>query len=140
MLADKHTRNAFLLCNPSNHSARAFPSQYALVRTPLWSAMMKEFPSGNGHQDPKQADRSNSRELAWFHLVSICPPPLLGHHTMLTSLPYQREVIIRGMKDDDGERTFVLGLIVTMPCHPWDSNSKGSFFLLLYSFFSMQLY
>ncbi|MBW0506352.1 hypothetical protein O181_046067 [Austropuccinia psidii MF-1] len=28
------------------------------------------------------------------------------------------------MKDGDGERTFELGLIVTMSCHRWDSNAK----------------
>ncbi|MBW0504606.1 hypothetical protein O181_044321 [Austropuccinia psidii MF-1] len=29
------------------------------------------------------------------------------------------------MKDGNGKRTFELGLIVTMSCHPWDSNSKN---------------
>ncbi|MBW0521631.1 hypothetical protein O181_061346 [Austropuccinia psidii MF-1] len=43
---------------------------------------------------------------------------------MVTSLLDQREVIIRPMKDGNGKRTFELGPIVTMSCHPWDSNSK----------------
>ncbi|MBW0484386.1 hypothetical protein O181_024101 [Austropuccinia psidii MF-1] len=28
------------------------------------------------------------------------------------------------MKDGNGKRTFELGMIVTMSCHPWDSNAK----------------
>ncbi|MBW0480947.1 hypothetical protein O181_020662 [Austropuccinia psidii MF-1] len=64
MLADKHTRNANSLSNPSNYAARGFPHQDALARTPLWLMMMKAFPSGNGCQDPKQADGNNSRQLA----------------------------------------------------------------------------
>ncbi|MBW0487939.1 hypothetical protein O181_027654 [Austropuccinia psidii MF-1] len=64
MLADKHTRNACSLSNPSNHVARGVPAQETLTRTPLWSMMMKVFPSGNGHQDPKQADGNDSGRLA----------------------------------------------------------------------------
>ncbi|MBW0553617.1 hypothetical protein O181_093332, partial [Austropuccinia psidii MF-1] len=44
---------------------------------------------------------------------------------MVTSLLGQSEVIIRPMKDSNGKRTFELGLIVTMSCHPWDSNAKN---------------
>ncbi|MBW0566704.1 hypothetical protein O181_106419 [Austropuccinia psidii MF-1] len=44
---------------------------------------------------------------------------------MVTSLLDRSEVIIRPMKDGNGERTFELGLIVTMSCHPWDSNAKN---------------
>ncbi|MBW0538570.1 hypothetical protein O181_078285 [Austropuccinia psidii MF-1] len=51
-----HTRNACSLSNPSNHTARGVPAQYAIARTPLWLTMMKVFPSGNGPRDPKQAD------------------------------------------------------------------------------------
>ncbi|MBW0564055.1 hypothetical protein O181_103770 [Austropuccinia psidii MF-1] len=43
---------------------------------------------------------------------------------MVTSLLDQSEVIIRPMKDGDGERTFELGPIITMSCHRWDSNAK----------------
>ncbi|MBW0503476.1 hypothetical protein O181_043191 [Austropuccinia psidii MF-1] len=68
MLARKHTRNSCLLCNPSAHRARRVPAQDGLVR-------MKEFPSRNGHQDPKKEDRNDSRKLSWFNVVSICPPP-----------------------------------------------------------------
>ncbi|MBW0530963.1 hypothetical protein O181_070678 [Austropuccinia psidii MF-1] len=35
MLADKHTRNACLLSNRSDHGARGVPTQDALARTPL---------------------------------------------------------------------------------------------------------
>ncbi|MBW0499689.1 hypothetical protein O181_039404, partial [Austropuccinia psidii MF-1] len=56
--------------------------------------------------------------------VWICPPPLLGHHPMVTSLLDLTKVIIRRMKDGDGERTFELGPIITMSCHQWDSNAK----------------
>ncbi|MBW0488863.1 hypothetical protein O181_028578 [Austropuccinia psidii MF-1] len=129
MLADKHTRNACLLSDPSNHVARGVPSQDALARTPLWSTMLKVFLSGNGHQDPKKSYGNNSRQLALFLPVSICPPPLLGHHPMVTSLLDRSKVIIRPMKYGNGERTFKLGPIVTMSCHPWDSNAKVSFLL-----------
>ncbi|MBW0556457.1 hypothetical protein O181_096172 [Austropuccinia psidii MF-1] len=76
MLADKYTRNACLLSDPSNQAARGVPAQDTLTITPLWSAMMKLFPSGNGHQDPKQADGNDSGRLALSPQASICPPPL----------------------------------------------------------------
>ncbi|MBW0480812.1 hypothetical protein O181_020527 [Austropuccinia psidii MF-1] len=114
MLANKHTKNACLLCDASNHTARGVPTQDALVRTTLWLTMMKAFPSGNGLCDPKQEDGNDSGGLSPFHLVSICPPPLLGHHPMLTSLLDRSKVIIRPIKDVNGKRTLKLGLIVTM--------------------------
>ncbi|MBW0563495.1 hypothetical protein O181_103210 [Austropuccinia psidii MF-1] len=113
MLANKHTRNACLLSDPSDHVARGVPNQDALARTPLWSRMMKLFPSGNGGWDPKQADDTNSKQLAQSPQVLIFPPPLLGHHPMVTSLLDRSEVIIRTIKDGNGERTFKLGPIVT---------------------------
>ncbi|MBW0586436.1 hypothetical protein O181_126151 [Austropuccinia psidii MF-1] len=113
MLADKHTRNVPSLSDPSDHKARGVLTQDALARTPLWSTMMKQYPSANGHRDLKQADRNNSGRLALSPQASICPPPLLGHHPMVTSLLNQSKVIIRPMKDGDGKRTFELGLIVT---------------------------
>ncbi|MBW0496223.1 hypothetical protein O181_035938 [Austropuccinia psidii MF-1] len=64
MLANKNTRNAHLLSNPSDHVARGSPSQDAHARTPLWSMMMKVFPSGNGPRDPKQANGKDSGQLA----------------------------------------------------------------------------
>ncbi|MBW0587268.1 hypothetical protein O181_126983 [Austropuccinia psidii MF-1] len=117
MLADKHTRNFRLLPAPSDHAARRVLAQDALARTPLWSTMMKPYPSANGHQDPKQANGNNSGQLALSPQVSICPPLLLGHHPMVTSLFDRSKLIIRLMKDGDGERTFELGPIVTMSCH-----------------------
>ncbi|MBW0523954.1 hypothetical protein O181_063669 [Austropuccinia psidii MF-1] len=127
MLANKHTRNACLLSDPSDHAARGVPAQDALVRTPLGLKMMKVFPNGNRHCDPKQANGNNSRKLALSLPVLICPPPLLGHHLMVTSLLDWREVIIQLMKDGDVKRTFKLGPIVTISCHPWDSNAKVGF-------------
>ncbi|MBW0484409.1 hypothetical protein O181_024124 [Austropuccinia psidii MF-1] len=124
MLANKNTGNAHLLFDPSNHVARGVPAQDALVRTPLGLKMMKEFLSGNGLHEPKLEDRSVGRQLSLFPQVLIFPPPLQGHHLMVTSLLDQREVIIWPMKDGNGERTFNLGLIVTISCHPWDSNIK----------------
>ncbi|MBW0492972.1 hypothetical protein O181_032687 [Austropuccinia psidii MF-1] len=80
MLSEKNTRNACLFCDPSNHTARGVPAQDALVRTPLWLTMMKAFPSGNGHRDPKQADGNDSGQLVPCPQVSICPPSD-GHST-----------------------------------------------------------
>ncbi|MBW0529738.1 hypothetical protein O181_069453 [Austropuccinia psidii MF-1] len=114
MLANKHTRNACLLSDPSDHASRGVPNQDTLARTPLWSTMMKAFPSGNARRDPKQADGNYSGQLAQSPQVSICPPPLLGHHPMVTSILDWREMIIWPMKDGNGERTFNLGPIVTM--------------------------
>ncbi|MBW0587385.1 hypothetical protein O181_127100 [Austropuccinia psidii MF-1] len=128
MLAYNHTRNVFSLSAPSDHAARGVLAQDALTKTPLWSTMMKPYPSANGHRDPKQADRNNSGRLALSPQVLICPPPLLGHHPMVTSLLDLSEVIIRPMKDGNGKRTFELGPIVTdgietpnLPCEqtPW---------------------
>ncbi|MBW0588456.1 hypothetical protein O181_128171 [Austropuccinia psidii MF-1] len=127
MLADKHTRNFHSLSAPSNHVARGVLAQDALSRTPLWSPMMKPYPSANGHWDPKQANRNDSGRLALSPQVLICPPLLLGHHPMVTSLLDRSKVIIWPMKDGDGKRTFELGPIVTMSCHRWDSNTKVSF-------------
>ncbi|MBW0497647.1 hypothetical protein O181_037362 [Austropuccinia psidii MF-1] len=73
-------------------------------KTPLWLTMMKVFPSRNGPQDPKQADGNNSGGLALSPQALICPPPLLGHHPMVTSLLDQRKVIIRPMKDGDEQK------------------------------------
>ncbi|MBW0520473.1 hypothetical protein O181_060188 [Austropuccinia psidii MF-1] len=83
MLADKHKRNACLLSNTSDHAARGVPGQDALARTPLWSTMMKVFPSLNGNQDPKQAYGNDLGQLALSPPVSICPPrpPSNGHFT-----------------------------------------------------------
>ncbi|MBW0569006.1 hypothetical protein O181_108721 [Austropuccinia psidii MF-1] len=71
------------MSNPYNHTARGAPAQDTLARTPLWSTMMKAFPSWNGCRDRKQADRNNSGQLA------LSP------------------------QDGNGKRTFKLGLIVT---------------------------
>ncbi|MBW0522838.1 hypothetical protein O181_062553 [Austropuccinia psidii MF-1] len=116
-----------LLSAPSNHEARGVLSQDTLASTPLWSTMMKPYPSANGHWDLKQANGNDSRQLALSPQALICPPPLLGHHPMVTSLLDLRKVIIWPMKDGNGERTFKLGPIVTMSCHQWDSNAKLSF-------------
>ncbi|MBW0543958.1 hypothetical protein O181_083673 [Austropuccinia psidii MF-1] len=130
MLANKHTRNVCLLSAPSDHAARGVLAQDTLTRTPLWLTMMKPYLSANGHRDPKQADRNDSGQLALSPEVLICPPPLLGHHLMVTSLLDLSEVIIWRMKDGDGKRTFKLGLIVTMSCHRWDSNAKNKTHLI----------
>ncbi|MBW0512855.1 hypothetical protein O181_052570 [Austropuccinia psidii MF-1] len=74
--------------------------------------------------DPKQADGNDSGQLALSPQASICPPSLLGHHPMVTSLLDRSEVIIQLMTDGNGKTTFELGPIVTMSCHPWDSNAK----------------
>ncbi|MBW0537047.1 hypothetical protein O181_076762 [Austropuccinia psidii MF-1] len=115
MLANKHTRNVCLLSAPSDHMARGVLPQDALTRTPLWSTMMKPYPSANGHWDPKQADGNYSGRLAVSPQVSICPPPLLGHHLMVTSLLGLSEVIIWLMKDGNGKTTFELGPINKTP-------------------------
>ncbi|MBW0589726.1 hypothetical protein O181_129441 [Austropuccinia psidii MF-1] len=75
MLADKHTRNVCSLSPPSDHAARGVLTQDAFARTPLWSTMMKPYPSANAHQDPKQADGNDSGRLALSPQVLICPPP-----------------------------------------------------------------
>ncbi|MBW0553905.1 hypothetical protein O181_093620 [Austropuccinia psidii MF-1] len=119
MLADKHTRNSCLFSDPSNHASRGVRNQDALVRTPVWSTMMKAFPSGNGRRER-------------FRTISPVPSsidlstPLLGHHPMVTSLLNQSEVIIQPMKDGNGKTTFELGPIFThgiqMPNLPHGQN------------------
>ncbi|MBW0554410.1 hypothetical protein O181_094125 [Austropuccinia psidii MF-1] len=76
MLSDKNTRNVLLLSTPSDHVARGVPTQDALARTPLWSTMMKPYPSANGHWDPKQANGNDSGQLALSPQVLICPPTI----------------------------------------------------------------
>ncbi|MBW0547862.1 hypothetical protein O181_087577 [Austropuccinia psidii MF-1] len=75
MLADKHTRNARSLSNPSNHTARGVPAQDARAGTSSWLMMMKVFPSGNGPWDPKRSDGNDSGQLALSPQALICPPP-----------------------------------------------------------------
>ncbi|MBW0471803.1 hypothetical protein O181_011518 [Austropuccinia psidii MF-1] len=124
MLADKHTRNCCLLSDPSDNRVRGVPTQDALARTTLWSMMMKAFPSRNGCWDAKKADGNASGQLAPFPQVSICPPPSKATNPMVTLLLNWSKVIIQPMKDGNGKRTFKLEPIVTMSCHPWNSNTK----------------
>ncbi|MBW0521673.1 hypothetical protein O181_061388 [Austropuccinia psidii MF-1] len=86
--------------------------------------MMKVSPSVNGPQNPKQDNGNDSGQSALSPQALICPPPLLGHHPMVTSLLDQRKVIIQPKKDGNGKRKFKLGPIITMSCHPWDPNAK----------------
>ncbi|MBW0484600.1 hypothetical protein O181_024315 [Austropuccinia psidii MF-1] len=65
--------------------------------------MMKAFPSGNGHWDPKQAYGNDSRQLALSPQVLICPPCLLGHHPIFTMFIDQSKLIIRLMKAAPGQ-------------------------------------
>ncbi|MBW0568394.1 hypothetical protein O181_108109 [Austropuccinia psidii MF-1] len=123
ILANKHTTNAHSFSDPSNCAARGVPDQNALARTPLWSTM-KAFPSGNGSQDPKQADRNASGLLALCPQVLICPPPLRHHHPMVTPLLDRRKVIIQPMKDGDCKRRLELGTIITMYFQPGVSKAK----------------
>ncbi|MBW0588051.1 hypothetical protein O181_127766 [Austropuccinia psidii MF-1] len=106
MLANKHTRNVCLLSTPSDHKARGVLAQDTLARTPLWAMMTNQYPSANGHWDLKQANGNDSGQLALSPQASICPPPLLGHHPMVTSLLNLSKVVIRPMKDGHGKRTF----------------------------------
>ncbi|MBW0480910.1 hypothetical protein O181_020625 [Austropuccinia psidii MF-1] len=139
MLANKHTRNACSLSNPSNCVARGVPAQDTLARTPLWSMMMKALPIGNGFWDPKQADGNASGQLAPCPQVLICPPLFQGHHPMVTLPLDQSKGIIQPMKDGDGKRTFELGPILTMSCQPCNANSKVSFLFPQPSFNHLQL-
>ncbi|MBW0480424.1 hypothetical protein O181_020139 [Austropuccinia psidii MF-1] len=75
LLSDKHTRNACLLSNPSDHAAREVPGQDTLARTPLWSTIIKAFPRGNVRWDNKQADGNACGKFTLSLQVSICPPP-----------------------------------------------------------------
>ncbi|MBW0465883.1 hypothetical protein O181_005598 [Austropuccinia psidii MF-1] len=61
---------------------------------------------------------NDSGLLALSPQVLICPPPLLGHHPMVTSLLDHSKVIIPPMKQGNGKRTFDLGLIVTHEENP----------------------
>ncbi|MBW0564952.1 hypothetical protein O181_104667, partial [Austropuccinia psidii MF-1] len=70
MLADKHKRNVRLLSAPSKHEARGVLAQDTLARTPLWSTMMKQYPSANGHRDLKQANGNDSGRLALDYLAN----------------------------------------------------------------------
>ncbi|MBW0465579.1 hypothetical protein O181_005294 [Austropuccinia psidii MF-1] len=44
---------------------------------------------------------------------------------MVTSILDQRKLIIQTKKDGNDKRTFKLGLIITISCHPSDSNAKA---------------
>ncbi|MBW0481127.1 hypothetical protein O181_020842 [Austropuccinia psidii MF-1] len=104
MLADKHTGNACSLSDPSSHAARGVPAQDALVRTPLWSMMMKFFLSGNGHRDPKQANGNDSGQLALSLPVFPCPsdscfPPRPERSDYLDNEGWRWQEDIRALAD-----------------------------------------
>ncbi|MBW0515908.1 hypothetical protein O181_055623 [Austropuccinia psidii MF-1] len=71
-----------------------------LPKTPLQGLLCG---CDDGDRDPKQANGNDSRQLSLFLPVSICPPPLLGHHPMVTSLLDRSKVIIRPMKDEPSQ-------------------------------------
>ncbi|MBW0549106.1 hypothetical protein O181_088821 [Austropuccinia psidii MF-1] len=103
---------------------------------PLLTTQPEEFSPKMPLQDDETISEHKwtlgPQEGRWerFWMISPVPSsidlstPLLGHHLMVTSLLDLSEVIIRPMKDGNGERTFELGLIITMSCHQWDSNAK----------------
>ncbi|MBW0550239.1 hypothetical protein O181_089954 [Austropuccinia psidii MF-1] len=113
MLANKHTKNAFLLCDHSHHTARGVPAEDTLVVDNDESISELEW------TPQLQAGR---REGFW----RISPVPsrinFFNPHPVVTSLCNRREVIFWLMKEGDGERTFNLGPNVTMSFHPFDSN------------------
>ncbi|MBW0481757.1 hypothetical protein O181_021472 [Austropuccinia psidii MF-1] len=88
----------------------------------------KSFVVGNVESTPehKWTPRPQTGRQEFFCTISLVPSsinfstPILGHNPMVTSLLDQRKMIIWPMNDGDGKRTFKLGLIVTMSCHPWD--------------------
>ncbi|MBW0525885.1 hypothetical protein O181_065600 [Austropuccinia psidii MF-1] len=90
----------FVCCPPL---PTTWPEEFSL-RTRLWSTMMKPYPSTNGHRDPKQANGNDYGRLALSPQVLICPPPLLGHNPMVTSLLDLSKVIIRPMKDGNEKK------------------------------------
>ncbi|MBW0530850.1 hypothetical protein O181_070565 [Austropuccinia psidii MF-1] len=100
------TRNVHSLSAPSDHASRGVLSQDALARTPLWSRMMKPYPSANGHWDPKQADRNDSRRLALSpqNKTHQIPPdktlPFLG---CLTSKPRGNPLQARVAPDEPSQ-------------------------------------
>ncbi|MBW0478981.1 hypothetical protein O181_018696 [Austropuccinia psidii MF-1] len=117
MLSDKQTRNAHLWCNPSTHVAREVRAQDALVRTPLWSTM-KAFLGRNGLHNPKLAERNSAGQFALCPQVLICPPPLQGHHPMVTSPLDCRGVIIQLMKDGEQKPQNLPQQETPVPCMP----------------------
>ncbi|MBW0571383.1 hypothetical protein O181_111098, partial [Austropuccinia psidii MF-1] len=86
MLANKHTGNVRLLTAPSDNEARGVLAQDALTRTPLWSTMMKQYPSVNGHRNLKQADGNDSGRLALS-----TPPPRPPSDGQFTPQPEQSD-------------------------------------------------
>ncbi|MBW0516762.1 hypothetical protein O181_056477 [Austropuccinia psidii MF-1] len=114
MPADKHTRNACLLSNPSKHAARGVPDQDSFVVNNNESIPEREWTLG-----PQTGRQEQFRMIIPVPSgIDLSTPPLLGHHPMVTSLLDQSKVIIRLMKDGNGKRRFELGPIVTMSCHP----------------------
>ncbi|MBW0522371.1 hypothetical protein O181_062086 [Austropuccinia psidii MF-1] len=79
MLAHKHTINVCSLSAPSNQEARGVLAQDTFARTPLWSMMMKPYPSANGH---RERFRTISPVPSSINLSTPPPrPPSNGHFT-----------------------------------------------------------
>ncbi|MBW0572627.1 hypothetical protein O181_112342 [Austropuccinia psidii MF-1] len=125
MLANKHTRNVHLLCAPSDHAAGGVLAQ----RRPCEDSFVVNNDETISEREWTPGPQAGRQEQ--FRTISPVPSrinlstPLLGQHPMVTSLLDLSEVIIRLMKDGNGERTFELGPILTMSCHRWDSNAKN---------------
>ncbi|MBW0475096.1 hypothetical protein O181_014811 [Austropuccinia psidii MF-1] len=86
------------------------------------------FVVSNNESFPKQESTPGPQTGRGEQFRTISPVPssiyLSTHHLIVNSLLEWSKLIIQLMKEGNGKRTFELGLIVTMSCHPWDSNSK----------------
>ncbi|MBW0574909.1 hypothetical protein O181_114624 [Austropuccinia psidii MF-1] len=115
MLANNHIKDAFLLCNPSDHVARGVPAQDTLV-------------VDNDESIPKQEwmPQTQTGRGEFFCMISPVPsnidlstppprPPSNGH---LTPQPERSDYLANGgwqWQEDIKARA---------NCHPWDSNAK----------------
>ncbi|MBW0486472.1 hypothetical protein O181_026187 [Austropuccinia psidii MF-1] len=81
MLAKKHTRNACLLCNPSNHAARGAAAQDSFVVDNDESIPKRELIWGpqTGRQEPFRIIRPVSSSINWS--IPLPRPPSNGHFT-----------------------------------------------------------
>ncbi|MBW0571672.1 hypothetical protein O181_111387 [Austropuccinia psidii MF-1] len=81
MLSDKHTRNACLLSDPSDHMARGVPDQEAVVITPL--------PTSDGHFTPKleQSDYPTKKGWQWWEEIEAWA----NCHHVLSPMGFKRQ-------------------------------------------------
>ncbi|MBW0510824.1 hypothetical protein O181_050539 [Austropuccinia psidii MF-1] len=87
MLANKHARNACLVSDPSDCTARGVPAQDALTRTPLCPPLR---PPSDGHFTPQPEGSDYPANEGWQWQEDI--QAWANHHHVLSPMGSKRQI------------------------------------------------